>query len=136
MQLCKLIITSLTPPLFIEVPVPIQWSGRSCICVLRVLFLFRFWYLILFRQCGIFVFHFISARQFELPAAVTCFNECLIEKQELILFAFISFLYPYNVSIYHRSALCVPLIKSKWDFIAIYIDISDNQIENPLWREL
>ena len=25
--------TSLTPPLFIEVPVPIQESERSCICV-------------------------------------------------------------------------------------------------------
>ena len=27
--------TSITPPLFIEVPVPIQESERSCICVLR-----------------------------------------------------------------------------------------------------
>jgi len=26
MQVCKLIITSLTPPLFIEVPIPIQWA--------------------------------------------------------------------------------------------------------------
>ena len=31
--------TSLTPLLFIEVPVPTQKSGRSCICVLRVSFL-------------------------------------------------------------------------------------------------
>ena len=28
--------TSLTPPLFIEVPVPSQESERSCICVLEV----------------------------------------------------------------------------------------------------
>jgi hypothetical protein len=28
--------TSLTAPLFIEVPVPSQESERSCICVLRV----------------------------------------------------------------------------------------------------
>ena len=28
--------TSLTPPLFIEMPVPIQESERSCICVLGI----------------------------------------------------------------------------------------------------
>jgi hypothetical protein len=28
--------TSLTPPLFIEVPAPSQENGWSCICVLRV----------------------------------------------------------------------------------------------------
>jgi hypothetical protein len=60
--------TSLTPRLFIEVPVPSQESKRSCICVLVVsslslstILIFGFrtvstvWYVLeLFRQCGMF----------------------------------------------------------------------------------
>ena len=53
---------SLTPPLFIEVPVPSQDNDMSCICVLEVticLFQRLFdWILELFRRCGIFCFSF------------------------------------------------------------------------------
>ena len=42
--------TSLTPPLFIEVPVPSQESDSSCICVLPIS---TSLILELFRQCGI-----------------------------------------------------------------------------------
>ena len=35
--------TSLTPPLFIEVPVPSQESERSCICVCPCFFYFLPW---------------------------------------------------------------------------------------------
>jgi len=52
--------TSLTLPLFIEVPVPSQESERSCICVLGVSILPLSTILILelFRQCGILCFSF------------------------------------------------------------------------------
>ena len=46
---------------FIEVPMPSQESGRSCICVLRVSILYLSTILELFRQCRIFFsffFHF------------------------------------------------------------------------------
>ena len=52
----------LTPPLFIEVPVPSQDNDMSCICVLEVticLFQRLFdWILELFWRCGIFCFSF------------------------------------------------------------------------------
>jgi hypothetical protein len=51
--------TSLTPPLFIEVPVPSLESERSCICVLPLRF--SFWILEMFRLSSIFLaFHFIQ----------------------------------------------------------------------------
>ena len=50
---------SLTPPLFIEVPVPSLESERSCICVLPLRF--SFWILEMFRLSIIFLaFHFIQ----------------------------------------------------------------------------
>jgi cellulose synthase/poly-beta-1,6-N-acetylglucosamine synthase-like glycosyltransferase len=57
--------TSLTPPCFIEVPVPepSQQSERPCICVSghRFCLFLPFFYKILelFRECGIFLFLFI-----------------------------------------------------------------------------
>ena len=56
----------IAPPLFIEVSVPSQESEWSCMCVLLYrfyLFLrFLYWILELYRQCGIFVYHFIRER--------------------------------------------------------------------------
>ena len=57
--------SSLTPPLFIEVPVPSQEIEQSCICVLRVSILllstvFLLDFIELFKQCGIFIFHYIN----------------------------------------------------------------------------
>ena len=53
--------TSLTPPLFIEVPVPIQESERSCICVRSIdLGSVSTIFLIDFGTIPTFVFHFIS----------------------------------------------------------------------------
>ena len=52
----------LSPPLFIQVPLPRQESERSCICLFRVSIqpLQQFFYQILelFRQCGIFLLDF------------------------------------------------------------------------------
>jgi hypothetical protein len=57
--------TSLSPPLFIKVPVPGKESERSCICGLVVLILYLSAILILelFRQCGIFCFSFYWANE-------------------------------------------------------------------------
>ena len=56
--------TSLTPPLFIKVPVPSLASEWSCNYVLELSILpfLRFYYCILelFRQCDVFVFHYIA----------------------------------------------------------------------------
>jgi hypothetical protein len=50
--------TSLTPPLFIEVPILIKKSERSCIWVLRVLTLSTILLLDFEAVCGIFCFLF------------------------------------------------------------------------------
>jgi len=64
----KLVKLALTPPRFIEVPVPTQESEHSCICVLGVtlcLFLWLFLLGIIYApiMCYFFVFHFISHTQ-------------------------------------------------------------------------
>ena len=55
--------TSLTPPLFIEVPVPCQERERSCICVSGIDFASFNDFSIRFWNCSdsvaLFVFHFI-----------------------------------------------------------------------------
>ena len=52
--------TSLTPQLFIKVPVSSQESERSCMCVRGIDFVsfyhFGVWFFELFRHCGIFLF--------------------------------------------------------------------------------
>ena len=54
--------TSLTPSLFLEVPVPNEESERLCICVLDVsivpLVTIFYWILELLRECRIYVCHF------------------------------------------------------------------------------
>jgi hypothetical protein len=49
---------SLTPPLFIEVPIPSQKSARSCICVLRVSILSLFKILIIEFEINLTVWYF------------------------------------------------------------------------------
>jgi len=44
--------TSLTPPLFIEVPEPRQEIERSCTCVLGYIFYFFLWFSIGFWNCS------------------------------------------------------------------------------------
>jgi hypothetical protein len=53
--------TSVTPPLFSEVPVSSPESDMSTF----VRYEYQFFYLVLalFQQCGIFVFHFITVRE-------------------------------------------------------------------------
>ena len=58
----------------------------------------QFWYLILFWQRGIFVYHFISARQFKLPAAVTLMNVWLKHRNLFCLLSLvfcILIMYPF-----------------------------------------
>ena len=54
-----LVKLALTPPRFIEVPVPTKESEHSCICVLRFASFYDFfcWVLEMFRQCRGKQFH-------------------------------------------------------------------------------
>ena len=87
-------ITSLTPSLFIEVPVPSLESDRSCICVLGVLILI--FYLALFRQCGIFVlfFNLIQLLKYYISNVCTAYSPfciCItrLRKSDNILFIYL-----------------------------------------------
>ena len=83
--------TSLTPPLFIQVPVPSQERERSCIWVLWVSML-PIWYLIveLFRQYDVFCFSFLDIKKTDIVRCLAGTTIYLSWRKDRCFTAFVS----------------------------------------------